>query len=131
QRAQRGNAHSGADQRDAIIGARMAGERSVGPLDGDAGTRPEPTHRAALVAEPLDGHTDIGRLWQRGQRVRVRLPPQVPGEEAPEEELASRNRQAIQPPTLADDRDHAWRLFADLDDPKPVPQAPPDRLSHP
>src|SRR5271165_2014739 len=61
----------------------------------------------------------------------MRLPPQVPGEEAPEEELASGNRQAIQPPALADDRGHAWRLFADLDDPQLMPEAPPDRLSDP
>ena len=61
----------------------------------------------------------------------MRLPPQVPGEEAPQEELASRYRQPIQPPALADDRDHARRLVPDFDDPQLMPDAAPDRLSDP
>src|SRR5258708_13038966 len=131
QRAQRGDPYSGTNQRDAIRHADMARERSVGSLDGHAGSGLELTNGTALVAEPLDGHPDMGGPGQRGQRVRVRLPPEVSGEEAPEEELAPGYRQAIEPPTPADDREHARCVLGDRDDPQLMAEAPPDRLSDP
>ena len=109
----------------------MAGERAVGSFDSDPGARPQAGRRPALVAEPLDGDPDVGRPGQGGQRVRVPLPPQLPGEEMPQEELAARYGQPVQVPSPADHRDDPRRLGADLDDPELVPQAPPDRLRDP
>lgn len=109
QRAQWGDPYSGTYQRDAIRSARVAGERPVGSLEGDAGAGLEKTNCAALVAERLDSHPDIGRPRQCGQRVWVCLPPEVSGEEAPEENLAPR------PSGSAGGPRQLWRqLYADI-----------------
>src|ERR1700689_1803610 len=49
----------------------------------------------------------------------------------PEEELAACYRELVEPASLADDRDHAGGLVADVGDPQLMPRAPPGWLEHP
>ena len=130
QRAHRRNPDPGSEQRNPFAQARMTGERAVGALDSDPGARPQAGRRPALVAETLDGDPDVRRLRQGGQRVRVPLPPQPLVRKCQWKnwppDTASRSRRAP-----ADHRDDPGRLLADLDDPEPVPQAPPRPAARP
>ena len=62
----------------------------------------------------MRSRSPVGR---RRQRVRVRLPPQPAAQEAPLQELAARDRQAIEAPAAQDDRDDVRALGRDGDDP--------------
>ena len=88
---------------------RERAERSLGQ---HPGARGEPGERRAVVAGALhrDPHQLVARY--RGQRVRMRLPPQAAGEEAPPEELPWLGRQLFQVPPLDVDRHGVRRLLA-------------------
>ena len=107
QRPHRGDPDPGGDQHRSRPPLGMPGEHAVRSLDGDPGARLEPGQRRGVVADPLDGQPQVGRLRQRGQRVGVGLPPHAPGQEAPEEELPAGHRQPVQVLAPADDRHHA------------------------
>ena len=108
----------------------VVGERPVGTLDGHPGARP--SRRTARLWSPSAlTVTRIRGSGEGGERVRVRLPPQVPGQETPLEELASRHGQAVEAAAPADDREHARGFLADLDDPQLVADVAPDRLARP
>ncbi len=92
-------------------------ERAVGAFDRDPRTRPEAGHSSALVADSLDGYPDVWRLRQRGEGVRMRVPPQIPDEEAPEEELTAGYGKTVEVPAIADDGEDAGRLGANLEAP--------------
>ena len=110
--AQRGDAHSGADQRDAIGWTRMWVNAPYGPsiatrvpgLSGDG---------AALITQTLDGDPEVRRLRERGERVGVRVPPELLREEPPLEELTARDGEAIETTARTDDREHTRCLLAD------------------
>src|ERR1700733_11508917 len=70
----------------------------------------------ALVTERLYGQSDVRGSGKSGQRVRVSLPPQPAGEEAPLEELPTRHSQAIKSASGADDRVHPRCFRLDADD---------------
>src|SRR5215469_1394787 len=131
QRAQRRDTHAGPDEQHAICQPRVVGEGSVRPLDGDGGTGSELGHEVASIAGRLDRDPEVWRARQRREREGVRLPPEVPGEKPPLEELPAGYGQLVKVLALADDRDDAGRLVPHLDDAELVLQAPPDRLADP
>lgn len=65
------------------------GESAVGAFDRDPGPGPKTGEGAAVVAEGPDSDPRERRRRERGERGGVRLPPQVPLEEAPLEVLAA------------------------------------------
>ena len=84
-----------------------------GPFDPDPCARLEPGDGSAVVAQGFDRHPHQGRAGESGEGVRVRLPPQVPGQEAPLEELAAGDGQTVQAAAPADDRVDARGFLAD------------------
>ena len=129
--AEGGDAHARPDQRHSVIGAHVMREGAVGAFDRHAGPGLECPDRPALVAEPLDGHPEVGRLGEGGQGVGVGVPPQLLGEEPPPEELAARDGQAIEPSPRADDREDPRRLLAHRRHPELMAQAAGDRSDEP
>ena len=109
----------------------MAGEGPVGALDEDPGARAQMGQGAALVTQPLDGHPDVGGPGQGRQGVRVGVPPQLPGQEAPLEELAPGDGEVGDPPARADHRHHPGGLLDDGRHPELVPQAAHQREEDP
>ena len=87
--------------------------------------------RGGMIPHRLHGQPQVGRLRQRGQRVRVSLPPHSPGQEPPAEELAAGHGQPVQAAAGADHGHHAGPLRAHLGDRQPVPQAPDEGQPEP
>jgi hypothetical protein len=96
-RPDRGDADPGAHEQHPVAMAPGCGESAVGAFDRDPGPGPKTGTRAAVVAEGPDGDPQERRRRERGERVGVRLPPQVPVEEAPLEVLAALAESAPMP----------------------------------
>src|SRR5579863_1153445 len=74
------------DKDDLLVQARVGDDGAVRTLDGDPGAGTESGHRGRVVTDLADGQPQVGRPRQRRHRVRMRLPPEATGEEAPREE---------------------------------------------
>src|SRR4051794_14982390 len=116
QGADRRDADAGADQQHAVARPRVGGEDAVGPLDRHRRAGPEPGERRAVVAEVLDGDAQVAARRRGRQGIGVRLPPQPAAQEAPLQELAAGDRQAVEPAPAQDDAVGVRALAGDGDD---------------
>src|ERR1700722_10066094 len=106
----------------------MLREGAVRAFDGNACAGPQPGSSQALVTETLDRDPEIRRSRQSGERVRMSVPPEIPREKAPLEELTTRDGEAIELPTRADQREDSRCLLADTDDAELMTQTPRHRI---
>ena len=86
-------------------------EAAVRPLDEDAGARRQVAERLAVLADLAHGQPQEGSVGAAGHRVRVRAPPQVRRQEAPEQVLAAVHVQSRQVATGEVDADDARGLL--------------------
>ena len=119
------------DQSHAFERACVSGECAIGPLDEDGCPGLELGNRAALIAEPLDGHPEVRGPRECGERIRVCVPPELSRQEAPLEELASGYREPTKVSTRAGDREDPGCLLLDGDDPEPALKIATDRPEDP
>src|SRR6266540_5108643 len=73
-----------------------AGERTVRALNEHPGTGLDAEQPGAALAERLCRQPQRLPVRRRGQRERVALPPTIPGEESPQEELPGPRRQLVE-----------------------------------
>ncbi len=111
-RADRRHADAAGEQDDALTVSRVGREDAVRPLRDDARARAQPGERAAVVAEVLHGDAQVARVGAGRERVRVRLPPHLRGEEPPAEELAAADVERREVATL-DPHAHGVLRLAD------------------
>src|ERR1700733_12356719 len=118
--AQRGDADPAGQQQHAPLRA-PGGERAERALGHHPGTRSQAGQRLAVIAEVLDRDPQHALARRGGQRIRVRRPPQGPGEEPPAEELAGLGRKLLQMGAADVDRGHARPFGLDPDHLEAVP----------
>src|SRR5580692_11570601 len=108
----RGDADPAGDEQHPPAGQRGR-ERAVGPLGEYPGPRGQVGQRAAVVAVVLDRDPHLIGRRHRRQRVGVRLPPQLAGEEPPPKELPGLGPQPVEVAAGDEDRHDAGRLRPD------------------
>src|ERR1039457_871356 len=126
QRSQCRDADPGCHQQSFRPLLRVPRECPVWSLDGNRCTRPQPRQRSGVMTSTFDGEPEVRRPGQCGQRVRVGLPPHVPGEEPPEEELAAGHGQSVEVTAADDHRGHPRARCVDLHDMQPMAAAAHD-----
>src|SRR6185437_10114516 len=86
QRPQRRDSDPGGNENRPRLLQGMLGEGAVGSLDRDPRAGPQPGQGSGVITDALDREPKVRCPGQGRDRIRVRLPPEVPGQEPPEEE---------------------------------------------
>lgn len=125
ERADGGDADASGDEQGVLPGAVHRGEGAVRALREHPGTDLQLAQRRRAVAGGLDGEPEPVAVGGRREREGVRLPPAVPRQEPPEEELARAGGQPVQVAAGDVDRDDVVGLGDDGRHPQPVAQVSP------